>query len=426
MLLALFMFAGQLREAHAFKHIVHAEITRSALRYLEDNRTTYPEAGRWLQGPAEGRAQLQSTLIAGAIEADFRPDTWFKSLFHKPVTGIYVDGEITLFSSLLHFMLPESRVWWGGLMSDGIAFPLTSNGPNDSYLDIFSLEIAGESSAAFGGNHPEHPIGRHGALGSYHETFKGSMDDWNHMFFGGNLVGNVFFPPASLLAEHAYRAFLRSERAAESSRVCWNETLPLVSSITGTTFFARKYCRSTVKSMPKALDLLGMALHLGQDLAIPQHVIGTLDLCHDETEKLASRLVTAGNGSRNLYALYDSGAYQDAPQPPYQALYDASLVKQLKSKFDFLDPKAKFTFSERMRAMAREVAKWRWSMTKKWFTTTLPNGKSSRARSCAELLDHSEIRAQLKYQYNLAVALSACFFEQAAQTYELWHPTNSP
>ena len=404
--------------AYAFDNVVHASLTQSALQFLAENPDD-PDTAFWLKGSDSYQNQIQITLVSGTVEADYRPDTWLKSMFHKPVAGILKDGVPMLFTSLLHFMIPASTTWWTDRLGDGYTYRLSSHEGRDKFMDSTSLAVAGEFSASLGGSHPQFPIERHGVLGGYTDGYKGTPHDWQKMFFAGNSASEAAFPPAFILAEHAYRAFLDSERAPTSDKVCWTEDLPLASSFNGTTRYHRIYCRATVESLPKNLDLLGITLHMGQDMAIPQHVIGTLDRCHEELEDLAETLACGVVADKKaLYARYDNGTYHDNPPSACLKLYDAEMVKSLKTQFEFLDPKKEMSVSDRMAMMAAETTKWKWGKEKKWLVTILPDGSTVRAKSCAGLTLHAKVGEQIKIQYNMAVAMTAGLLEQAIHSYK--------
>jgi hypothetical protein len=413
-LLALAFLAYE-RDAFALKPFGHGNMTAAALDFLETEPHLLPETDAWTWDLGPDLGLMNAALTESAVNTDFRPDTWMRSAFHDPAPGVYVDGEPVFFTSLLHFLDPASKTRWGGHTGDGFSHRLSTDGPNDSYVNTISLSVDGASSAALGGDHRLHPIGRYGFIGAYVEGFKGYGDDYQSMFDGP--AGAAFFPPATLPAEHALRTMLGGEPAAASSRDCWVENFSLISGITSTTRYARKYCRETVRSLPRQFDLLGITLHMGQDMVVPQHTQSTVDLCHAELEDLSDTLDCGAPVPKSVHAKYADGSFQDTGPLRCRKLYDPALVRQLRAQYPFLDPRAPMTVSDRMMATARETARWHFANGGKGMTTTLPGGASFSAKTCSQLLDHPEIRAQLKIQYNLGVALSVALFEQAAHAY---------
>ncbi|MGZ3687499.1 MAG: hypothetical protein ACXVBW_04325, partial [Bdellovibrionota bacterium] len=244
--------------------------------------------------------------------------------------------------------------------------------------------------------------------------------DWRELFYGKNSAADAVFPPANVPAQIAFDALVSSPRSASDLSDSWDERLPLVTGLFSTGYLERQYWRGEVATLPSAFDLLGLILHLTQDLTVPQHAEGTADYCHQEYENLVDRLACNTN--------------YDVDQTPYQLgtygsrvcqnLYDPGLVEKILGEMQFLDPRTDESVYTRLRALALLSARWQWGYPEDSvdpIETILPDNEEFTGTQCATILDEASVHRQLRYQYNLGVAASAAIFEFTAHSFEKAH-----
>ena len=259
-------------------------------------------------------------------------------------------------------------------------------------------------------------------LGAYKLGYKGTEKDWKKMFLSHQSVTATIFPPADVPAALAFDAMLRSERAVATETESWTDRLPVANTIFGNEMLSRHYWRGEIAGLPRGLDLLGLTFHMVQDVSVPQHSSGTADNCHQEIENLADQL--ACDTAHDLpESTYDDGSFT-GDAAGCQHLYDAQLVNQILKTVPELDASREFTVRQRIQAVAIVSAAWRWGDpddSVDFMGTRLPDGREFSADRCSDLMKIEAVRAQLKYQYNLAVAGTVTLFQSAATQYEARH-----
>ncbi|MGZ3699892.1 MAG: hypothetical protein ACXVCH_17500, partial [Bdellovibrionota bacterium] len=228
------------------------------------------------------------------------------------------------------------------------------------------------------------------------------------------------FPPANVPAQLAFDAVMRSPRAAVNRAESWSARVPLVTGLFSSELWDRQYSRAEIAGLPKDFDRLGLVLHLAQDLAVPQHAEGTADYCHHELEQLIDRL--ACKSGANIDPLpYNRGTYSANEYPDCQNLYDEKLVAKILSEQPFLNPLSDLKVSGRLTELAKVSARWQWgdpSDSVDMLGTMLPDGMEITGDTCEQILRDPAIEPQIRFQYNLGVAVSASIFELAAHRYK--------
>lgn len=405
--------------AHAYNPFSHEQITRSALAYLKTDPGALAETAVWLN-PSDMHGFLEETLVRATVDTDYKSDIWFTAWFHDPFTGAKSGDSVTMFTRMTHFVNVNVRGhFWE---YDGYGYRYSSRSGSDNYINTISLRIMGDLSRSFGGNNPAFPA--HGFnLGALRYGYKASNREWNSMYYGENSASDAVFPPAYVPAEVAFAELQTQPRAEKDMTESWNENLPLVTGAFSSTRLNRHYWRGEVQGLPKNLDLLGITLHMAQDVTIPQHAEGTVDLCHQELEDLSDRLNCGSNTTPSNKA-YDDGSYGADAFLGCRRLYDAMLVRALRSSHAFLDPRNSMSITDRIVAMATESARWQWGDPRKsadFMGTILPDGYEITGESCNDILRYAAVKRQMKIQFNMAVALSATLIELAAHQYEPRH-----
>lgn len=402
--------------AHAFNSLSHEQITRAAIAYLNTHPHVFNETDRWLSGLGKSESFMTETLVRGAVDADFRSDVWLTGWFHGPLTGASASAGFTLFTSMTHYLNVSTRGdYWD---YDGYAYRHGSHANNDEYLNTLSTRVVGTASKALGGVQPLLP--EHGAsLPIYDMGFKGNARDWQNMFFGMNMASKAVFPPANVPAQLAYNALMASGRATEDRAESWTQRLPLVSGVFTTKYLDRHFWRGEIKSLPKAFDLLGLTLHMTQDLAIPQHTQGTADWCHTDLEKLFDKLICKTDVDTNE-TTYQNGSF-GGEHLECNHLYDERDVGDILMELPALNPNLNISIGDRLKAIAKHSSRWHWGEPADsidFVGTRFPNGIEATGNTCKDVLGDPEIYHWAKYQYNLAIASSVVMFELAAHNYE--------
>jgi hypothetical protein len=402
-------------KALAYNSLTHQLITRNAFDYLRSHKNTYSETSKWTASQ-----NVEDILIRADVDADYRTDFWMTGIFHSSFAGAQSDGHSAFFTSLLHFInVTVPGNYWN---SDGYAYRNSGGQGNDGYLGSLTLTVQGELSAVFGGSNHEHP--QHGAaLGPYNVGFQASSNAWQQLFFGGASMKNAILPPANVPAQLAYNAMLVSPRASVDRTESWNETVPLITGLTSTGYLQRHYWRGEAAGYPKNLDMLGMTLHMAQDMTVPQHAEGTTDWCHQDLEDLADRLACNTNSQPGT-GIYDDGTFTSENYSGCTSLYDERLVKSMLESLSEVRPAeigSGSTIFDKLREIALLSARWQWGEPNNatdFLETRLPDGSEFFGDTCNDLIKEKAVQNQLRYQYNLAVAATVSLFEMAAHDYE--------
>ncbi|MBI3542129.1 MAG: hypothetical protein HY075_02480 [Deltaproteobacteria bacterium] len=405
------------KDAFCYNPFSHEMMTRNALNYLRSHAHVYADTDRWLGVEGAYQGFLEETLVRATVDTDYRTDVFLKAWFHDPFTGAQSGDTYAMFTRLQHFIdVTVPGKYWD---KDGYNYNDSSRENNDGYLDYPSVTVWGSVSRALGGvnaAHPEHGI----PLGKYNLGFKGTTKQWNNLFFYDNDANDAYFPPASTPAQMAFNALVKSDRAAGDFVDSWNDNIPVVTGLFSNGSYNHHYWRGEIKGLPKGFDLLGIVLHLTQDLTVPQHAEGTCDWCHQELEDLSDSL-DCGTENKISIKAYDAGNFGAHITGQCGRLYDERIIADILASRPALNPSSNLSVGDRLKAIAFDSARWQWGAPENsWddFATVLPNGTYFSGESCKELLREYWVRDQLKYQYNYAVAASAVMFELAAHAYE--------
>ncbi len=402
--------------AFAFNSLTHSQVTHSAFHYLENYSRLSPASGIWLGGTEAEKHLTKQLLIRAIVDADFRPDLWITGALHTNVAGGTSDSGVSIFTTLFHHLnVVDQGTFWE---NDGYAYRHTSGTGNDSLLATFSARIVGAVSPALGGHNVEHPS--HGfTLPPYKLGFRGTNSDWNVFFFGNNDPTNAVFPPASVPSELSYRTLISSDRAAKTFLDSWSERLPLISGPLSERTLSRYYWRAEVMGRPRALDVFGLALHMIQDMGMPHHTQGIASYCHPEMELYLDQLICNGGQGIPL-SDYERGTFLEDFNR-CQTFYDPALIASLIASLPALQVTKPKGITQRMTEIAKISARWRWGTTSEKddsVTSVFPDGSYLTVRDCSGFIGNRAIQAQLKFQYNLAVASSVVFMELASREYE--------
>lgn len=396
-------------ECQAFNPITHEMLTRSAFRFLRA-RAAYgagPESrnNAWVRDPL-----VERMLVRSAVDADFLPDLWFESWFHDPFVGGKDGVDSTVFTSAFHFInVSVPGMFWD---YDGYSYRNSSRQGADEYLGLPGVRIRGDLAAPLGGK-SRLRANVHYDVGPYRAGFKGRDADWERMFLRKGSARKAVFPPANVIAQLAYDAAIASPTAAVTTVEGWDESLSLATGWASGRHVTRHYERVEVKSLPRRFDLLGLTLHLAQDLGVPQHTAGTADYCHQELERLADRL-GCGTARDPDMTPYREGRY-DELRPDCQRLYDPALVSRFLELLSALSA-PDLSVSERMVRIALLSNRWKWGEpddSLDFLVTVLPSGRVFTADRCTDLMRISTVQSELKAQYNLAVAASVRLIDLA-------------
>ena len=402
--------------AWAYNSYSHNRITRLAIQYLQNNPNFYPESQKWFSANTQDEFLIQETLVRSNIDTDYRPDFWFTSEFHAPAMGVYYDSLLYTFTSIQHFLdtTRPGKFW----KLDGYSFSRSSKQGKDEILIIPSVKASGGLSTTLGGNYPEFSLPGV-RIPPYFAGFLGTQADWQNFYFKGTDIRDVVFPPAMVPADLAFQTMLASPRAAETTLYNWDFNLPVIT-LAGTSHLTRHFMRGEVRGLPKELDALGITIHLIQDLTVPQHTLGTLDLCHSEYEILSDELEGQVPYAQIDFLKYQSGFYI-GERPFISGLYDETLVKKFLSdhlKYPPLDHDSTISLPDRIISVAQSTGKWGWAKRAKGYETTLPSGSLYTGVSCNDLMTRGEVRTFVKRNFNYAIAATVFILEKAAHEYE--------
>ncbi len=408
--------------AFGYNALTHEQITYSAFNYLESNNHFFQETQYWLSGLGNQKDFMKEILVRAAVDADYKLDLWLDGWFHPPSAGGKMNGGSTFFTSMFHHVnVTIPGVFWE---HDGYAYRHSSKRGFDSYLATPSAYVRGDLSSGLGGHHHAHPP--HGIpLGAYKDGFKGTEKQWKKLFFGDNEATDAVFPPAHVPADIAFQKMLFSPRAKEDRSESWNARIPLVTGFFSDTTLTRHYWRGEVEQLPVGFDLLGLTMHMMQDVTMPHHTFGVADYCHVELENLTDKL-SCNNQNLNMKS-YSDGSF-GSNVGSCQSLYDPQMVKELVYQWEALNPGKQYSISQRILSIAHISSRWKWGEPNNamWFLgTELPDGRVLMADRCKDLMKKKPVHEQLKYQYNLAVAATVVLFELAAHEYETLHSARS-
>ncbi|MGE4232665.1 MAG: hypothetical protein AB7F43_04985 [Bacteriovoracia bacterium] len=454
-----FLFA---QTAFSFNSLTHEQITKSAFFYLKDHPHLSPHTQDWLDLGSVERNLLERLLVRQVVDTDYRDDVWLKTFFHDSFTGAIQanDEPIVMVTMYLHFinMTKPGNPW---PYHNGYSYDATDTEDNDGILGTSFLELSMGKSAAFGGKHDNFPL----TGPDYGDLKLGYfLEDEPKLYSLRQLNAmhvtidpeKIVFPPATVPAQMAYDKVVSSHRyvAREPKKEIWNHILPLfpgrsVSEIVGAIFsdanvkYRHSYWRAQIPGLPDKLDLLGVTIHLAQDLSMPHHTLATSNYCHAEFEE-AVDILACGSQSPPPYYVYDAGTFDQGPGcfRLCQNLYDPDLVTQIMHDPEFLEPGAQqpfcpdrnFRIEDRLRSIAKFTSAWYWDFDeqKDKFRTYLPqkryqNGKTwidryirgpIRHSKCSHFWTNPDIVEQMKIQYNVAVAATVMIIEHAARDFE--------
>lgn len=414
--LALALLLGTLPlapEALAYKTFAHERLTREALTYIRGHAALHQRAAAWILGDPLVERMIDETLVRSNVDMDYRSDIWFRAALHPPFAGVMNDGWINVFSTLTHFMnITKPGKYWA---FDGYSFDGSTQQGKDKLLDLPTLRLLVNQSPPFGGEQNSvHPSDM--SLGELNVGFTGSRRDWAELYRPGQRPSKVVFPPASASAEIALTLLLRSPQATASRTESWTEGLEVASGALDVKTLRRPFWRGEIEGLPKRFDLLGVALHMLQDLTVPQHVLGTSDLCHHQYEFAVD--TQACSGQAVDYAPYHNGTYSGDRAPHCRALYREDQVDAYLRDLRSMDGATPETLTERMIEIARQSARLQLSGSERWgVRATLPSGKVLKFSSCEALGRHPEIQAQIVEHFNLGVAASIMALDLAATQY---------
>lgn len=415
--------------AYAFSEYTHEWATRNAMSYMRTRANFFPETRAWTRELGNDEDYMEESLVRAVVDADYRLDAWLESVFHKPFAGARNSvGLVNLFTTMFHHLNvnAKGRYW----EYDGYAYKHSTGSGNDAYLDLPTVVVKGGLSVALGGTDARHPV--HGIpLGVYRDGFRGTDADWRRMYFDGASAADAYFPPANVPAQRAFALMLASDRARLTEAESWNESFPLVVGLTSSVSLARHYWRGEIADLPKGFDLLGVTIHMMQDVAMPHHVEGTADQCHPELEALIDDLACGIEGADKKQ--YYDGSYGGSPEAGRYGhcdrIYDPVMVERVFKEHPSLDPRRPMSVSDRIKALAFISSRWQWGVPEEsvdFIGSILPNGKMYTGDRCSDFMAIPAIRDAAKYQYNLAVAATVSIFESAAHEYEKLHPRPNP
>jgi hypothetical protein len=404
--------------AWAFNSMTHAQMVKTATRWIADHPEAFPYSARWLKNP-----ELRSILIRANVDADYLPNVWIGSPIFDRSFAASTFGILNPFSTLLHHVNASApgRYW----EYDGYSFQGSSRRGRDLFSSLVAVKLDSDLSSPFGGRSP---LGGMYAteLGPYRTGFRGDDADWKALYGEGPSLRATVFPPAYVPAGLAWEKLLASPRAETAKFEISEAAIPAIG-LDGTSEPARKYWRREIPGLPRDIELLGFAIHLAEDMAVPQHARATADLCHVEFEALVDRLACTGSdvSTEELEAQKEfvDGTYDwEKPLPECQALADPNRIRTHLETLPFLAAQPGLDAATATLAMAKESVKWRFG--KRWlglFYTRLPSGKVVEGKSCEAILAHAEVAAELKSRYTLGVAVTVRLLETAAREYELAH-----
>lgn len=399
--------------SYCFNGIIHQQIIKSSFKYLKKELFFYPSIQQWLKKDTQNK--VEPLLIRSAVDIDYQPNLWIGAWYRTPFAGGKSE-HIGMLTSLYHFLnITRPGIYWE---YDGYAYRHTDGTGNDAYLGLPGMKIRGDLSPPLGKKQP--PL--------YRSTFKGTDEDWQNLFFKDASTAKAVLPPSNLLAQVAYDDFLTSPRASEDKTEEWDGVLPVAVHYIFTKSYPYHYRRDELKDFPKALERLGVTLHLMQDLAMPHHSQGLTGYCHTDFEAVVDRLACV-NENPSQSENFDSGYFVvDPTNEECQHLYNPNLVKQILNSNEVFGTKKPLDLSHRMFEVAKISARWRFGKfdpSGQKIQTIFPDQTKLSAKNCAEVLQNPVTHQQIQYQYNLAVAATVALLEKSAKDYAQ-EPTNSP
>ena len=400
----------------AYNSFSHEHITRNAVHFLRDHSGGYPEIKQWLDEGSEERYLVEEILVRANVDSDYRSDLWFGSWFHPPTFGAFQTSVIYPYTATSHFLdiSGEGKYW----EKDGFSYARSSKQGKDVLYELPSVRVEGKLSSAFGGKNDAHRS-KIPSIGDYRFEFKGTDEEWNHLFFEDTYLSHVVFPPANIPGQLAFQDMLQSSRAEETYIDHWDETLPLASGLMATKSVSRHYMRGEIKGLPSRLDSLGMTIHLAQDMTVPQHTQVTTDLCHTEYESFVDQLDALQEASDIDFSGYQSGVYFGAQRSWKSYLYDEALIEQFIQENLALKTQTNLSVKDRFYAIARETHQMKWSKVGDTYTLEFPTGEKISQKTCENLINTIDVHQHIKKQYNFAVAITVVLLDQAAHAYEM-------
>ncbi len=407
-----------LPSAHAFNSMSHAQILKTSWNWISSNAQEFPYASKWIASK-----DVQMLLIRANVDADFLPNLWLGSNLFSETFSASTFGVLNPFSTLLHHVNADTpgKLW----EYDGYSFQSSSRRGRDLFAAAPTTYLDVERSSPFGGISSLNGMYA-SELGVYREGFRGVEQDWRRLYGGRRSLSEVTFPPAYVPAQLAWNRLLTSPRSEIPLFAVWHDSIPSIG-LNGVSVLERRYWRSEIPGFPRDLELLGLALHLAQDMAVPQHARATADYCHVEFEELIDSLACEGTGFPNTdlkaQKEFVDGTYDlERKLPNCQSLVDRTQIREKYDQLPYLKTGHRLTAGELTLQAALDSSRWKFG--KRWlgpYWSRLPSGALFEAKSCKELFERHEIRLAAKERYSLAVAISARLLENAAREYEIAH-----
>ena len=399
----------------AYNSFSHEHITRNAVHYLKTHEPHHPEMNQWLNEGSEEKYLTEEILVRANVDSDYRSDLWFESWFHPATFGAFQDLLVYPYTATSHFLdiSGPGRYW----ERDGFSYQRSSKQGRDALYDLPSVRVEGKISTAFGGTN-DHHVSKTPFIGNYRFEFKGSEEDWNHLYFEDTYLSHVVFPPANVPAELAFQDMLSSPRADETFIDHWDESLTLASGLMSTKIVSRHYMRGEIQGLPSRLDSLGLTIHLAQDMTVSHHTLVSTDLCHSEYESFVDQLDALQEASEIDSSGYQSGVFFGLQRSWKSFLYDEELVKKLLNEHPALKLSSEQSIKQRMYKVAEESNQWKWSKDGPHYVLTLPSGETFSQKTCDLLINTIDVHQQIRIQYNLAVAFTVALLNLAAHDYE--------
>jgi hypothetical protein len=417
------LICGLCPVALAFNGITHQQITKSAFRYLDGHLPLSPATTQWLRIGNQKRGtrpvnELERLLARASVEADYQADLWMSAWYHRPFAGGKTEY-LGMLTSLYHFTnVTRPGLHW---THDGYAYRNTDGLGNDAYLGMVGMQIRGDLSSALGGKAPEGVRGTHDSLASYRVGFKGSEEEWQNSFGPKGRAAKAVLPPSYIPAQLAYQEMLDSPRAQKDHVETWQGLLPVADGYIFMQEFVHHYRRDELDGLPRALDKLGVTLHIDQDLGVPHHAQGLAGYCHPEFEEFVERLSCPSDQVFD-FSGYETGNFEQPLTHECQKLYDPGQVESMMANWAALNPNNNMSISERLIEVGKISARWRWGkMSQATLNTLLPNKTLVSAEECKDIFADPGVVEQAKFQYNLVVAATVVIFEVAARQYEQAH-----
>lgn len=389
---------------------------KTSYAWIRAHHSEFPFASRWIHEP-----EFDDILIRANVDADYMPNVWLGSFIFKDVFAASSFGILNPFSTLFHHinMTQKGRYW----DYDGYSFSGSSRRGRDLFPMIPSVFLDTRRSSPIGGQSPLNGMYLTD-IGAYKQGFKGTEQEWQKLYGNSPALSSVTFPPAYVPAELAWQQVLKSPRSQTAVYRQWQDEIPTIG-LEGTSFPSRLYWRREIPGLPQDLELLGLAIHLVQDMVVPQHVRATADLCHVELEEVFDELACEGTGIPDEWIKAQKefvlGTYDtQGALPECQALADPDLIRKKLGAYSFLRPNTAHTAGEMALLVAQESSQWTFGKT--WlgpFWTRLPSGQTIKGNSCLQIVSRPEVAQEIREKYALAVAVTVRMLELAARSYEL-------